>query len=89
MSAFERKADPIPGVESRCVLNNLNRLFQDRDYSIFLLNGGLVLKDYSKTFCKIVVADNSTGRLIPEPDQICYEEVELLSEKRWYDFLIK
>ena len=63
--------------------------FQDKDYSIFLLNGSLVLKDYSKTFCKIVVADNSTGRLIPEPDQICYEEVELPSEKRWYDFLIK
>ena len=62
--------------------------FYDKEYFRFLLTQNLVLKDFSKSFCKIEIGNNSSGTMIPEPDQICYEEVEWPREKRWYDDLL-
>jgi len=64
------------------------KFFYDKEYFRFMLTQNLVLKDFSKSFCKIEIGNNSSGTMIPEPDQICYEEVEWPREKRWYDDLL-
>jgi len=70
------------------VLKNPNYIYE-KEYYRFLLNQTLVLKDFSKSFCKIELGINSSTGITPEPDEICYKEVLMPSEKRWYDNLIK
>ena len=57
----------------------------EKEYHTFLLNQSLVLKDFSKSFCKIEIGINSTIGISPEPDEICYNEVVIPVESRWYD----
>ena len=65
------------------------KFFYDKEYFRFLFTQNLVLKDFSKSFCKIEIGNNSSGTMIPKPDQICYEEMEWPRENRWYDNIIK